>query len=133
MERTGRIPQTSPPSPLVAGDGSQRGRDTQSCRLDGLPPALVTHAADPLKQPEAYCARSALTFAGTITTPTLILHGEQHPCVPVNQAYAFHRALLERAVPTELVVYPREGHGLMERDHVRDMDERIVRWFEMYL
>ena len=90
-------------------------------------------AADPLKQPEAYRARSALTFAGTITTPTLILHGEQDPCVPVNQAYAFHRALLERAVPTELVVYPREGHGLMERDHVRDMDERIVRWFEMYL
>ncbi|HEX6122480.1 MAG TPA: S9 family peptidase, partial [Ktedonobacterales bacterium] len=68
--------------------------------------------ADPLKQPEVYRARSALTFADTITTPTLILHGENDPCVPVNQAYAFHRALLERNVPTELVVYPREGHGL---------------------
>jgi dipeptidyl aminopeptidase/acylaminoacyl peptidase len=53
--------------------------------------------------------------------------------VPVNQAYAFHRALLERNVPTELVVYPREGHGLVERDHVRDMDERIVRWLKTYL
>lgn len=90
-------------------------------------------AADPLKQPEVYRARSALTFADTITTPTLILHGENDPCVPVNQAYAFHRALLERNVPTELVVYPREGHGLMESDHVRDMDERIVRWLETYL
>jgi dipeptidyl aminopeptidase/acylaminoacyl peptidase len=89
--------------------------------------------ADPLKQPEVYRVRSALTFADTITTPTLILHGEQDPCVPVNQAYAFHRALLERNVPTELVVYPREGHGLMERDHVRDMDERIIRWLEKYL
>jgi dipeptidyl aminopeptidase/acylaminoacyl peptidase len=89
--------------------------------------------ADSLKQPEVYRARSALTFADRITTPTLILHGEQDPCVPVNQAYAFHRALLERNVPTELVIYPREGHGLAERDHVRDMDERIVRWLEKYL
>jgi dipeptidyl aminopeptidase/acylaminoacyl peptidase len=51
----------------------------------------------------------------------------------VNQAYAFHRVLLERGVPTELVVYPREGHGLQERDHVKDMEERILRWMERYL
>lgn len=90
-------------------------------------------AADPLTHPEVYRAHSAITFADGITTPTLILHGEQDPCVPVNQAYAFHRALLERQIPTELVVYPREGHGFAEREHIRDMDERIVRWLETYL
>ncbi len=90
-------------------------------------------AADPLTQPEVYRAHSALTFAESITTPTLILHGEEDPCVPVNQAYAFHRALLERNVPTELVVYPREGHGFSERDHTRDLDERMLRWLETYL
>jgi dipeptidyl aminopeptidase/acylaminoacyl peptidase len=90
-------------------------------------------AADPLSQPEVYRAHSALTFAESITTPTLILHGEQDPCVPVNQAYAFNRALLERNVPTELVVYPREGHGFSERDHTRDLDERMLRWLETYL
>lgn len=90
-------------------------------------------AADPLAQPEVYRAHSAITFAANITTPTLILHGEQDPCVPVNQAYAFHRALLERNVPTEMVVYPREGHGILEREHVRDRDERILRWLETYL
>ena len=90
-------------------------------------------AADPLKQPEVYRAHSALTFADEITTPTLILHGEQDPCVPVNQAYAFHRALLERQIPTELVIYPREGHGPAEREHLRDMDERILRWLTTYL
>jgi dipeptidyl aminopeptidase/acylaminoacyl peptidase len=85
------------------------------------------------ERPEAYRARSAITFARRVTTPTLILHGEKDLCVPVNQAYAFHRALLERGVPTELVVYPREGHGLQERDHVKDMEERILRWMERYL
>jgi len=90
-------------------------------------------AADPSEQPEAYRARSAITFARQLTTPTLIIHGEQDVCVPVNQAYAFHHALRERNVPTELVVYPREGHGFAERAHVRDWEERLVGWFTRYL
>ncbi|MDQ2905860.1 MAG: S9 family peptidase [Chloroflexota bacterium] len=86
-----------------------------------------------LEQPEVYRKRSAITYAGHATTPTLILHGENDECVPVNQAYAFYRALRERAVPVEMVVYPREGHGPRERDHLRDMDERVLRWLEQYL
>ena len=87
----------------------------------------------PLEHPEIYRERSAITYAGRVTTPTLIVHGEKDECVPVNQAYAFYRALSEQKVPTELVVYPREGHGLSERDHIRDYQERILRWFENYV
>lgn len=90
-------------------------------------------AADPYAEPEAYRARSAITFVERVTTPTLILHGEQDPCVPVNQAHAFYRALRERGVPAELVVYPREGHGVRERDHVRDMIGRLLAWWERWL
>lgn len=90
-------------------------------------------AADPLTQPDIYRARSAITFATNVTTPTLIVHGEQDLCVPVNQAYAFHRALLERDVPTELVIYPREGHGFAEHEHLLDLDERMLRWLATYL
>jgi dipeptidyl aminopeptidase/acylaminoacyl peptidase len=88
---------------------------------------------DPLEHPEKYRERSPITFAGRVRTPTLILHGEKDEPVPVAQAYAFYRALRERDVPVELVVYPREGHGLAERDHVRDMYERMLRWFAQYL
>jgi dipeptidyl aminopeptidase/acylaminoacyl peptidase len=89
--------------------------------------------ADPLESPGAYRARSAITYAKNVTTPTLILHGEKDLCVPVNQAYGFHMALRERHVPVELVVYPREGHGVQEREHVQDMEERILRWLKAYL
>ena len=89
--------------------------------------------ADPLENPDAYRARSAITFAKNVTTPTLILHGEKDVCVPANQAYGFHAALRERNVPVELVVYPREGHGVQEREHVQDMEERILRWLKTYL
>jgi prolyl oligopeptidase len=68
-----------------------------------------------------------------VTTPTLIIHGEKDPCVPVNQAYAFYYALREQGVPVELAVYPREGHGFVERDHVADYITRTLRWMKNYL
>ena len=34
---------------------------------------------------------------------------------------------------TELVVYPREGHGFREREHAADAQRRTVEWFERYL
>jgi len=90
-------------------------------------------AADPLEDSEVYRKHSPITYAGRVTTPTLILHGEDDPFVPVAQAHAFYRALRERNVPVELVVYPREGHGLSERAHFRDAIERHLRWLERYL
>ncbi len=89
--------------------------------------------ASPLEQHEIYRAHSAITYAGRVTTPTLILHGAEDICVPVNQAYAMYRALLERNVPTELVIYPREGHGPRERAHLVDLEERVLNWFKKYL
>jgi dipeptidyl aminopeptidase/acylaminoacyl peptidase len=88
---------------------------------------------DMLDHPETYRERSAITYAARVTTPTLIIHGEKDACVPVNQAYAFHRALTEHGVATELVIYPREGHGPREKSHLRDLEERLVRWFQRYL
>ncbi|MFL5624004.1 MAG: S9 family peptidase, partial [Ktedonobacteraceae bacterium] len=88
--------------------------------------------ADPLKNPEVYRERSPITYASRVTTPTLILHGEIDPAVPVAQGYAFYRALRERNVPVEFVVYPREGHGLSEPKHVIDSEERLLRWLERY-
>jgi dipeptidyl aminopeptidase/acylaminoacyl peptidase len=90
-------------------------------------------ASNALKQPETYRQHSPITYAEQVTTPTLILHGEDDPIVPVAQAYTFYRALQERHVPVECVIYPREGHGLAERDHLRDALERILKWLEQHI
>jgi dipeptidyl aminopeptidase/acylaminoacyl peptidase len=89
--------------------------------------------ADWLENPSAYRERSALTYATSVTTPTLIVHGEQDRSVPVSQSYAFYRALCERGVPAELAVYPREGHRFRERQHSRDLLHRLLRWLERYV
>ena len=94
---------------------------------------LSNEVITPSAHPEIYRERSAITYVQRVTTPTLIVHGESDPCVPVNQAYEFYRALCENNVPTELVIYPREGHGLRERDHIRDYLQRILKWFKQYL
>lgn len=89
--------------------------------------------ADPFKNPEVYREHSAITYATRATTPTLILHGERDQFVPVSQASAFQRALQAQHVPVELVLYPREDHVFLEYDHLCDVDERTVRWFDRHL
>jgi dipeptidyl aminopeptidase/acylaminoacyl peptidase len=68
-----------------------------------------------------------------VRTPTLILHGADDQTVPASQAQEFHRALKERDIPTQLVIYPREGHPIQEREHQRDMLGRILAWFDLHL
>ena len=75
-----------------------------------------------------YLDRSALHHVHNVTTPTLLLHGAQDVRVPPGQSYEMFRALRERGVATELVLYPREGHGILEYYHQKDRMQRIRDW-----
>jgi dipeptidyl aminopeptidase/acylaminoacyl peptidase len=77
--------------------------------------------------------RSPLLRLDRPVTPTLILHGALDRCTPLGQAQEFHAGLLERGCVSELVVYPREGHGFREDKHRRDSWRRAVAWFDRYL
>lgn len=76
---------------------------------------------------------SPLSYAARRTTPLLILHGAEDQRVPLSQATAFHRALAEQDAPLALVTYPREPHGLRERRHQVDAQQRVLEWFDRYL
>ena len=41
--------------------------------------------------------------------------------------------LRDHHVPTELVVYPNEGHGFVDPAHRRDVMDRAIDWFERYM
>jgi dipeptidyl aminopeptidase/acylaminoacyl peptidase len=77
--------------------------------------------------------RSPLLRLDRPTTPTLIIHGELDRCTPLGQGQEFYSALLERGVPAELVVYPREGHGFQERAHRLDKARRTIAWFDRHV
>jgi dipeptidyl aminopeptidase/acylaminoacyl peptidase len=79
-----------------------------------------------------YLDRSAMTHIDKVTTPTLILHGANDERVPVGQAYELYRGLKDRGKATELVFYPREGHGIQEYYHQKDRLQRIYDWVTKY-
>jgi dipeptidyl aminopeptidase/acylaminoacyl peptidase len=76
---------------------------------------------------------SPISFASKIRTPVLILHGEDDTNVPVGQAIYFHRALSWFGIEHDLVIYPREGHGIVERNHQLDLLRRTRTWFGRWL
>lgn len=76
---------------------------------------------------------SPLSYYENLQTPTLILHGADDADVPAEQSYLFYRALKDKKVPAELIVYPREEHAVRERAHLLDMSKRVLAWFEKHL
>ncbi len=63
---------------------------------------------------EPYRAHSAMFNVKNMKTPTLIQHGEKDARVPVSQGQEFYNALKRQGVPTRMVIYPRQPHGIGE-------------------
>ncbi len=89
--------------------------------------------ADPYDPAGDYHARSPVVHARGVTTPTLVMHGELDLCVPLSQGQELYQALADAGVETELVVYPREGHGWREREHTLDGNRRMLGWLDRHL
>jgi dipeptidyl aminopeptidase/acylaminoacyl peptidase len=86
----------------------------------------------PYDRPDGFRRSSPLTYITAARTPTLILQGEADLTDPISQSQLLYRALKRRGVPTELVLYPREGHGIQEENHQIDRVVRIVDWFKRW-
>ncbi|MGH9703855.1 MAG: S9 family peptidase, partial [Candidatus Acidiferrales bacterium] len=76
--------------------------------------------------------RSALKHVAGAATPTMLMHGENDPDVPIAEAEQFYIALKDVGVDTIFVRYPREGHGIRESAHTVDSINRCIAWYEKY-
>ena len=83
--------------------------------------------------PAVYAKSSAINYIKQVTTSTLVLVGDRDGECPAPQSFEFWHALRALHVPTELVVYPNEGHGFSDPAHRRDVFERAVEWFARYM
>jgi dipeptidyl aminopeptidase/acylaminoacyl peptidase len=66
--------------------------------------------------------------ADRIRTPTLFYCAEQDFNVPCNGSEQMYQALRSLGVPTKLVIYPGENHGLRIPSYLRDRMERLLDW-----
>jgi dipeptidyl aminopeptidase/acylaminoacyl peptidase len=83
--------------------------------------------------PAIYAKSSAINFIKQAHTPTLVVVGDRDGECPAPQSYEFWHALRDEHVPTQLVVYPNEGHGFVNPEHRRDVMDRAVEWFAKYM
>ncbi len=82
---------------------------------------------------DAYKAPSAIYFMKTARTPTFVYVGERDIEVPPTQSVEYWHALKDQGVPTSLVIYAEEGHGIRGPANVEDLRKRTMAWFDKYL
>jgi len=83
--------------------------------------------------PAVYAKSSAIEYIKQAKTPMLIIVGDRDGECPAPQSFEMWHALRAEGVKTQLVVYPNEGHGFRNPDHIRDRNERTVKWFAEYM
>lgn len=88
----------------------------------------------PWKNPEGWM-RISYPFlkADRIKTPTLFMGGEKDFNVPIAGSEQMYQALRSLGVPTELVVYPGEFHGISRPSFQTDRLKRYLDWYDKYL
>ena len=86
----------------------------------------------PWDNAEAYRRQSAYTHIAKVTTPTLLLHGEQDDTDTIGQSMIFYQGLKDRGVPTRFIRFPREPHGFREPHHIRTRDAEEISWLMKY-
>jgi dipeptidyl aminopeptidase/acylaminoacyl peptidase len=83
--------------------------------------------------PAVYWRSSPIAFIKNAKTPTLVLVGERDAECPAPQSREFWHALKTLGVETELVIYPNEGHAIVEPEHQRDIVRRSLDWFDRHM
>jgi dipeptidyl aminopeptidase/acylaminoacyl peptidase len=95
--------------------------------------SVVHWDLNPYEHPLLMWERSPLSYIARAQTPMIIGQGMVDERVHPEQMMELHQALRLKGVPSELVMYPREPHGLLERQHQLDYMRRILQAFDRYV
>jgi dipeptidyl aminopeptidase/acylaminoacyl peptidase len=71
--------------------------------------------------------------ADKIKTPTLFLCGEADFNVPLLNSEQMYQALRSQGIPTELVIYPGQNHGLRKPSYIIDRYKRYLDWYAKWM
>ncbi len=87
----------------------------------------------PWEDPENYFKRSPLSYVANVTTPTMLLTGEQDYRTPIAESEQFYTALKLEGVETAMVRIPGASHGIANRpSNLIAKMASILTWFEKY-
>jgi len=88
----------------------------------------------PWKNADKYIKLSYPFFhADKIKTPTLFMSGLKDFNVPTAGGEQMYQALRSQGIPTEMVLYPGQYHGISIPSYQVDRAQRYIDWFGKYL
>lgn len=87
----------------------------------------------PWEDPTHYLKRSPLSYVGNVTTPTMLLTGEEDFRTPIAESEQFYAALKLENVETAMVRIPGASHGIANRpSNLIAKIASILAWFDKY-
>jgi acylaminoacyl-peptidase len=88
----------------------------------------------PWERPEHYMSLSPISLVGNVTTPTMIITGEEDYRTPISESEQYYKALKLRRVDAVLIRVPGEPHALFFRSlsHQYATLLNTICWFEKY-
>ena len=95
--------------------------------------AAVSKYGDPVADADLLRDLSPITRIDRLTTPLMIVHGENDSNVPVIEAEQVVAALAERGVEHKYLLFPDEGHELQHRTSRAEYLRETVGWLTAHL
>ncbi len=87
----------------------------------------------PWEAHEEYWRRSPLSLVGNVSTPTMLLTGEEDHRTPISQSEQYYQALKLRGVDTALVRIPGASHGIAARpSQLMAKVAHVLGWFRRH-
>lgn len=87
----------------------------------------------PWEDPSEHLRRSPLMYVGNVTTPTMLMTGEDDLRTPISQTEEFYQALKIRKVPTVMLRFKNEWHGTSSNPSNFMRSQLYLRaWFEKW-
>ena len=87
----------------------------------------------PYELPKAFFDNSPINFVQNIHTPVLLWSGKNDYQVDTHQSMEFHLALRRAGKKSLMLLYPDEGHGLINPEKQKDLSIRTLQWFDHFL
>ncbi len=87
----------------------------------------------PWEEFEHYWKRSPLSLVGNVTTPTLLITGEEDYRTPISETEQYYQALKLQRVDTVMVRVPESPHGIAGKpSRMIAKIDNILAWFDRY-
>ncbi len=93
----------------------------------------ISEYGDPEKDKDALLKLSATTHVDKVKGPMLLIQGATDPRVPVGEAVQMYEVMQAKKLPSKLVIFANEGHGVQRRENQVLMLGYVLGFFQEHL